>query len=368
MKIKQVLLKAFVVFIAILFPAISLCGEIVHVDVYKVPNPKDEPIILKYPARLKSTDSVTIVARVNGVLQKKFYKEGQYVKKGELLCKIEPDIYKAQLDAALANLKVAKANLYKAQRDWKRYSSLYKEHAVSQKMKDDMLSAYKTAKAQVDAAKSQVKLAKINLDYTDVKATISGVTGLKLTDVGEYVTVGRKLVEITQIDPIHAEFSISNLDRLKAKYSVNNGSWSNPQFYAYIEIDGRRYKGYVDFIDKKVDVSTSTTKARAVFENKEKELMPGEFTRIEVHGLVQRHIVTIPQEALLQNPRGKIVFMVDKGRVVVRPIKISESPNNMFVVNWGLRGGEMVIVNNLFKIKPGMPVKIDKIVNAGDKK
>jgi membrane fusion protein (multidrug efflux system) len=297
------------------------------------------------------------------VLQKKFYKEGQYVKKGELLYKIEPDIYKAQLDATLANLMVAKANLYKAQRDWERYSSLYKEHAVSQKIRDDMLSAYKSAKAQVDAAKSQVKLAKINLDYTDVKATISGVTGLKLADVGEYITADRKLVEITQIDPIHAEFSIPNLDMLKAKYSVNNGSWSNPQLRAYINVNKKEYKGYVDFIDKKVEVSTSTTKTRAVFENKERELMPGEFVRIMLHGLIRKDAIVIPQKAVLQDPLGTVVFVVDKGKAQAKPVKLGETSGNYYIIEQGLQEGDLVIVNNFFKVKPGMPVKIDKIIN-----
>jgi len=337
---------------------------LIHVDVYRVEQPKNQQVTLTYPARLKSIRSVTIVARVSGVLLKKFYKEGQFVKKGELLYKIEPYIYKAKYDAALAVLEKAKANLYKAKKDWKRYKALYNKKVISQEKMDDITDAYKSAVAAIDQAKANVESAKINLGYTNVKATISGITGLKLVDVGDYVQTGEKLVTITQIKPIYAEFSFADSDFLKIKTDILKGKLTAAhRLNAYITQGSKRYEGFVDFIDSKIDLSTSTVKARAIFKNKNGNLMPGEFVRVNVGGYVRKNVITIPQEALIQNSMGKMVFTVVKGRVVPRFVNVSLGTKNTFIVNSGLGPGELVVIDNFFKLRPGMPVKIDKIIN-----
>ena len=351
-------------------PSGMMQNQYVHVDVYKVPKPADMPVELKYPTRLKSIQSVEIVARVAGVLEEKYYKEGQFVKKGDILYLIEPDIYKAQVDAAKAQLQSAIAALHKAERDWKRIKALYKANATSQQARDAALSAYEIAKANVERAKANLETAQINLNYTKVKATISGITGLKDVDVGSYVVNGTRLVRITKIDPIYAEFSIPDIDAIKEKYNIKNGKWSKAtkgELKAYLEINGKKYnqEGFVNFIDINIDPQTSTVKARAIFKNPDRLLMPGEFARIIIKGLVRKNTILVPQKAVLQNPLGMIVFVANKGKAEIRPIKISETSGKYFVVERGLKAGDMVIVNNFFKIKPGVPVKIDKIINKG---
>ncbi len=341
----------------------------VSVDVYKVAKPADMPVELKYPTRIKSMQNVKIVARVSGTLLKKYYTEGQFVNKGDLLYMIEPDTYKAQVDAANAQLQSAIAALNKAERDWKRVKALYKANATSQQERDAALSAYEIAKANVERAKANLETAQINLNYTKVKATISGITGLKAADVGSFVTNGTPLVTITKVNPIYAEFSMPDIDAMREKYNIKNGKWTKAaegELKAYLEINGKRYnkEGFVNFIDTNIDPQTSTVKARAVFNNPDRLLMPGEFARIIIKGLIRKNTILVPQKAVLQNPLGMIVFVVNNGRTEIRPIKISETSGKYFVVEKGLKAGDMVIVNNFFKIKPGMPVRIDKIVNA----
>ncbi len=360
------------IFVALLFSSYAFGAKmpnrkmpLVHVDVYKVQKPVNKRVVLTYPARLESTRSVTVVARVSGVLLKKFYREGQFVKKGEILYKIEPTIYKARVDAAFAMVQKAKANLYKAKKDWERYKILYKNMVISKQKMDDITDIYLSSSAALKEAQANLKLAKIDLGYTNVKATISGITGLKAVDVGDYVKSGRKLVSITRIKPIYAEFSFADSDFMKIKNEVANGKLSlkTKRLGAYI-VQGRKiYKGYVNFIDSKIDPNTSSVKARAIFENRNGYLMPGEFVRINVTGYVRKNVITIPQEALLQNSMGKMVFVIAKGRVVPRFVNVSLGANNTFIVNSGLRPGELIAVDNFFKLRPGMPVKIDKIIN-----
>ncbi|OQX54992.1 MAG: hypothetical protein B5M53_04955 [Candidatus Cloacimonas sp. 4484_209] len=342
--------------------------QAIPVDVYRVPKPSSLPVVLEYPARLKSVRKVQVVARVTGTLIKKFYTEGQFVKKGDLLYQIEPDTYQAKVDEAKALLQMREAQLNRARRDWNRIKALYEENAVSQKERDAALSAYEVAKAGTAEAKARLKMAKINLNYTSVKAPISGITGLKCVDVGNLVTNGTPLTTITQINPIYAEFSIPNMDVIKEKYCIKNGSWKNPagKIKAVIKINGKRYKemGFVDFIDTNMDIQTSTVKARAVLQNPDSSLMPGEFVRIALHGLVKKHAIMVPQKAILQNPLGTMVFVVDKGKAQAKPVKLGETSGNCYIVEKGLKEGDLVIVNNLFRVKPGMPVKVEKIIDT----
>ncbi len=333
-------------------------------DVYRVEPQENINVVLTYPARLESYKRVDVVARVSGVLEHKYFKEGQLVKKGALLFKIEPDIYKANYDSKKASLRMAKARLFKAEKDLLRYKKLFKQKAISQQKMDYILSAYENAKAMVDEASAQLRAAKIDLDYTQVRAPITGVAGLKLESVGEYVTKSTKLTTITQTKPIYAMFAFPDSDIMKIKEESSNGLLSEgKKIKAYIVQNHHKYKGYVDFIDVDIDKSTSTTKARAIFDNKDNELMPGGFVRINVVGYTKKNVLIIPQKALLQNQMGKIVFIIKHGRVAVRPVKVENGANDTFIVTWGLKPGDLVIVNNFFKIKPGMPIKIGKVIN-----
>ncbi|WP_304543382.1 efflux RND transporter periplasmic adaptor subunit [Sulfurimonas microaerophilic] len=341
------------------------------VDVYVVKEAKEAPVSLEYPARITSAKEVTITARVSGVLEKQLYTEGSKLSKGTPMYKIEPDIYEAEVASKKADLNVATVQLEKAQKDWERAEGLYSEKAISEQDKDTAYFAFLSAKANVDTARAELQKVQVNLNYTNVVATINGVAGMRMVDAGDYVTVGTPLVKLTQTDPLYAEFSIPEISKLKQKYSLVNGSWKelqNAKLQALLVVDGKEYaeKGRIDFIDTSVDNATSTLKARAVFKNKDAQLIAGEFAKLKLIGIVSKNVLFVPQKAVLQNPLGTIVFVVVDGKVAVRPVKIIEASGDKFIVS-GVQPKDVVIVNNFFRIKPNSPVTVDKTINSQEK-
>ena len=337
------------------------------VDVYIVGTPQDMQIPLEYPARITSVKDVTITARVTGVLQKKYYTEGKSVHKGDLLYKIEPDTYEASVESAKASLELENAKLDKAQKDWDRADGLYKDKAISDQEKDSAFYAYQTAKASTNVAKAALHKASVDLGYTNVHATISGMTGMKMVNVGDLVKEGTSLVMITQTNPIYVEFSIPNINVIKQKYQLLKGNWSHIQganLKASLMVDGKPYTtlGKVDFVDSHVDRSTSTLKARAVFDNASLGLLSGNFAKVRIMGIISKNIITIPQKAVLQNPLGTTVFVVVNKKIVAKPVKILDAVDQNFVVE-GVSSKDVIVVNNFFRIKPGDSVIIDKTIN-----
>lgn len=339
------------------------------VDVFQVPAAKDIPVTLEYPARVKSVSSITIVARVAGTLQKKFFTEGQFVAKGDLLYKIEPDIYAAEVANATAQVGQATAQWNNAEREWKRIKNLYENKVVSEQDRDAAFSACEVAKAALAGSEARLRQAEIDLSYTDVRATGSGATGLEMVDVGNMVNPGTQLVTLTQMDPVHVEFSLPDLAALKTKYKVREGSWATigKHLRARLVTETGMYDrpGRIDFLDSQIDVKTATVKIRAVFANPENEVLPGQFVRIVTEGLRRANVLMVPQQAVIQNPEGAMVFVVNAGKASMRPVVAGDAVGDNVIIEKGLKPGELVVVNNFFKIRPNGPVQTDKIINKG---
>ncbi len=332
------------------------------VTVYEITQAKTIPVEVQYPAKTKSISMVTVVARVSGILKERYFVEGQFVNKDQLLFKIEPDIYQAEYDSAKAQLEQAMAEFNRAERDWQRIKASYEDRIVSEQQRDAALSAYEQAKALVEAAKARLKKAELNLRYTDVKAPLSGIAGTRIVDPGNMVNPETALVTITEVNPIYAEFSIpdSDLIRLKAE-----GFRLKDKLQAYLLIEDRPYRhsGKIDFIDSVIDEKTSSLKARAVFPNPDREILPNQFVRIVIKGIQRRNAIVVPQKAVLQSPSGPFVYVVENGKAIVRNIKLGERVGDNLVVEDGLKPGDLVIVDNLMKIRPEMPVKIEQQSN-----
>ena len=356
---------------AALLLANPLCAETAapapHADAHIVKAADRSEVVLTYPARLQSLRSATVVSRVTGVLQKKHYTEGGPVKAGDPLYSIEPDLYAAAVREQKAEVALQKAKLQKAERDWNRAQALYKDSAISIQQHDAALSDYETAKAEVNAATAQLNTRELELGYTKVTAPVSGIAGIKQTDLGNVVNPGTPLVTITQTDPIYALFSIPSEDLQKARIADKEGRWSwgkKGRLQAKIDVAGVRVTGDIDYIAPAADTRTGSVDARARFDNKDNLLLPGAFGRITVEGIVRKNVIMIPQKAVLQNPKGTIVFVVKEGKAAVRPIVLGDPVGNSYIVLKGLENGDEVIVNNFFRVKPGQPVIIDKTVDA----
>lgn len=325
----------------------------------------DVPVSLEYPAKVKSMQQVNVVARVSGILEKKHFTEGSFVKTGDMLYQIDSDRYEALMQEAVADVGVKEATLKQATRDWERTKALFAQDAVSQKERDAALSAYESAGASLKASNAALKKATIDFNYTKVKATISGMTSLNAQDVGSYVGSSSDtmaLTTITQIDPVYVEFSLPDIELLKKRYVMGQGNWNSiAQAKLPVQLstpDGSKYAkaGTLDFIDSYVDAETSTIKARATFSNPNNILIPGLFVRVNVEGLVYKDAISIPQKALLQDATGSYVFLAKEGKAHKLPVKAGTVHNDAYIIESGLNAGDVVITNNLTKLRPGSAV------------
>jgi membrane fusion protein (multidrug efflux system) len=259
------------------------------------------------------------------------------------------------------------ATFQNAKRDWDRIKKLHKTKAVSDEKRDVALFAYEKALSSISFAKAELSQAKIDLAHTNVKASISGTTGLKLVDVGDLVTQNppTALITITQNDKVYIDFSMP----LSDYKNIKSGLWTIPEdnkIEVTLQMENKTIpvKGYVDFIDVNTQQNTSTVKMRAIVDNSDNFLMPGNFIRVSLQGIVQKNVLTIPQKALLQNPQGTIVFVEQNGVAGVKPVIIGKESGDKFVVAGGpVQSGDRVIVNNFFRVKPGQPLVVDKIIN-----
>lgn len=316
----------------------------------------DVPVSFDFPAKLESLQSVDIYARVEGTLLEQHFVEGGLVKEGDKLFKIDPSKYQAAYNMAQAQLLSAQATLKVASRDWKRAQKLFKEKALSPKEYDSAQSAFESADAAVANARASLNVAKIDLDYTDVMATASGKISMKRYDIGDLVGVAggnNVLTTITQLDPIHAEFSIPSNDY----YFVRTLNQENVSVH-YILPDGSQYKkeGKIDFIDSVIDSTTATIKARALVENPEHLLVPGEFSRIKLEGFILEKSIVIPQKALMQDSKGSYVFKIVDGKVQPVYITTGHIIDNSVVVKSGLSDNDVIITSQLIKLRPGASV------------
>lgn len=337
-----------------------------EVNTYEV-KLNDIPVYMEYPAKIRSMQQVNVVAKVNGTLEKKNFTEGNFVKEGEVLYQIDSTRYEALMQEALADVEMKTATLKQATREWERVKILFEQDSTSQKEKDSALSAYETAQASLKASQANLKKAQIDLGYTKVKAPISGFTSLNKQDLGSYVGSTNEsmiLTTITQTNPIYVEFSLPDIEFLKKRFIMNNGNWNNfSQTKLPVSIilsDGLIYeeKGTLDFIDSFVDNETSTVKARATFENPKNDLISGLFVKIKIDGLIYKNAISIPQTSLLQDTTGAFVYIAKDNQAIRTPVKIENISKDTYIINDGLNEGDIVITNNLTKLKSGSSITL----------
>ncbi len=340
-----------------------------HVDVRSV-KLRAIPVTLEYPARVRSVQRVEVRAKVNGTILKKHYTEGAMVREGELLFSLDSSKFRAAANQASARVGVQEAIFRQSEREWKRMEQLFADGVASEKERDDTLASYEMARANLTSAQAAHKSAQIDLSYTSIVAPSSGVAGQKLKDVGAYVGGSDTLLTtITQLDPIHVEFAIPDFEQLRQNYALAKGDWKNLSESGALRArivskNGAMYpeSGIIDFTDSVIDEKIGSTHARALFKNSDHVLLPGQFVRVRIEGIVRQKATTIPQEALLQNGTMKLVYIVSDGKVAVRPVEVELSADNTkeFVITRGLAEGDLVITSNIMKIRPDASVQIDR--------
>lgn len=318
----------------------------------------------EYAARLKSVQSARIYARVQGVLLSKNFKEGDIVQEGQLLFKIDPARYLARVQQAKAQRQSAEANFIKANRDWQRVEKLYKQGVYTIDQYDTSRSNFLSAQANVVSTQAALDDVSIDLGYTDVVATISGRTGMRSYDVGNLVGGSGQdvLTTITQLSPIYAEFSIPNTD-----YYLMRGLENSRIQVEYVLNNGRVYDkiGKLDFVDSVLDPQTSAIKARSIVDNEDYKLLPNEFVRVRLKGFEAQNAITIPESALLQDTQGSYVYVIKDGKAKIARVSLGQRVDTHILVNSGLKEGDVLILNQLSKIRDDSPVTPDSDSQSG---
>lgn len=336
-------------------------------------NTENVSIYGEYVGRINAQQNVEVRARVEGYLEKMLFDEGTYVEKGQTLFIIDPLLYKANVESARARLNKAKAKALKAERDLNRIKPLYEEHAASQLDLDDAIAAYETSNADVVVSQADLTQAEMVLGYTTVRSPISGYISERNADIGTLVGPGGKslLATVVKTDTVRIDFSMTSLDYLRSKArNVNIGqSDSSRQWDSYVTVtlaDGSEYpyKGIVDFADPQVDPKTGTFSVRAEMPNHDRELLPGQFTRVKMLLDVRDNAVVVPTRALEIEKGGAYIYVVRRDSVVERRfVETGPEINNNTVIERGLQKGENIVVEGFHKLNHGMkvkPVKVEK--------
>ena len=320
------------------------------VAVYEV-KVEDVPWPAEFQAQASGSRAVEVRARVQAIIQKRLYEEGDFVKEGQQLFQLERDQYEAQMQQALAQFN-------NAEREWKRVRPLYEKNAVSQKERDNALAAYDTARAALRAAR-------INLNYCQVVSPVSGYSSKENFTEGNLVSNNSLLTYVNQTNPMHIDFSIAAPERMRRQQLQASGRLVFPKDGKYTArlrlLDGTMYqgKGEVTFIDSQVQAATGVIKARAVFDNSNGAIMPGQYVRLYIDGDILKQAILIPQKCVTITQKGAVVMGVDKDNTVyVLPVVISESIGQLYLVDSGLKGGERLISEGLIKARPGSKVTI----------
>lgn len=334
-------------------------------------NAREVPLSYSYAGRVSAFREVQVRAQVGGILMERAYVEGARVKAGDVLFRVDPKTYEAEVAKAEAQLQTAEAQLAQAMRDKDRAVELFSRQVGSQKTRDDALSAVDLAQASVAAAKAQLKAAQINLDYATVRAPIDGVTSLDVVPEGSLIGVGSTdslLTTITQLDPVYVNFSFTdaNAAEIRQIAEAHKHPTAGNQLTASITFgDGSTYDktGEIDFTSSSIDTQTGTIRSRAVFANPDFRLIPGQFVRVTISGMSLPSAIVIPEIAVLQGPQGKFVYTVDdKGVAAMAPVTLGQSVEGGWVVTAGLKSGDQVVTSGVIKVRPGAPVAAAKTI------
>src|SRR3984893_12606535 len=326
---------------------------------------KDVPIVSEWVATLDGYVNAQIQPQVAGYVIRQTYKEGSFVHQGQILFQIDPRPLQALLDQAQAQLAQAQAQLGKTEMDVNRDTPLAKERASAQSQLDNDMQARAAAKAAVKAAEAQVEQARLNLEFTDVKSLVDGISGIAQVQIGNLVNPTTALTTVSQVNPIKAYFSISEQEYIHFADRINTETQksvpTNGPPFDLILADGSVYphKGVGLLTNRQVDVATGSIQVICSFPNPKNSLRPGQFGRLRAAPEVRTAALLVPQKAVteLQGTYQLAVVGADN-KVSIRAIKVGDRVGPDWIVESGVKPGELVIVEGLQKVQNGSTVKI----------
>ncbi len=324
--------------------------------------PREVPIAFEAVGRAEGSREVQVRARVAGILERQLYNEGDAVKAGAPLFRIEREPFEIELEQARGVLAQEESRAALAQQESERLKGLADRRAISQREADQAVASVQQSAAALQVARARVRQAQLNLSYTTIDAPIGGITGRAMQSIGSLVSPTNEsalLTNITRADPLWIRFSLSESEfaRLRS-YEAKDKEKIQVRIEA---ADGTPYPmpGQVNFSGSTVDASTGTVQMRAEVPNQKLALLPGQYLRVRVIAGNQQAIV-VPQTAVAQNQAGRFVWVAVDGKATQRQIRAGDWLGGDWVVLEGLKAGDTVILDNLTRLRPGAPVQVKK--------
>ena len=334
---------------------------------------KDVPIFSEWVATLDGYVNAQIQPEVTGYIIRQNYKEGSFVRKGQLLFQIDPRPFQALLDQANAQLAQTQAQLAKTQMDVDRDTPLAQAHAIAQSQLDNDIQANRAGAAAVKAAEAQVEQAHLNLGFTDVTSPIDGMVGIAQVQIGNLVNPTTALTSVSQINPIKAYFSLSEQEYIHFADRINADTQkeipSNGPPFELILADGSTYphKGIGLLANRQVDTATGSIQIVCSFPNPQNLLRPGQFGRLRAAPEIRHGALLVPQKAVSELQGNYQVAVVGTdNKVSIRAVKVGDRVGPMWIVEGGVIQGEQVVVEGLQKVQNGATVKIKQPLAKGD--
>ncbi|HVJ81962.1 MAG TPA: efflux RND transporter periplasmic adaptor subunit [Planctomycetia bacterium] len=325
----------------------------------------------EYTGRLIAVESVDVRARISGYLDSIHFTDGQLVKKGDLLFVIDPRPFKAAFDAADADAKTAETRAELTNIELSRAKKLIQTKTISAEEYDARVKAAETAAATVLSAKARAEQARLNVEFTEVRAPMSGRISRHLTSVGNLIAGGSAdstvLAGIVAVDPIHCYFDISEQDYLKylrlqkAKHSGALDQNGLEVHFGLLDENDFPHRARMNYVDNQIDRATGALRGRAVIDNSKLGLVPGVFVKLRIPGSAKRTAVLVPDKAVIADQSDRFVLVVGEKNVVKQQrVVLGRRHDGLRIVTSGLTGAESVIVEGLQRAKVGTPVAPEK--------
>jgi len=323
----------------------------------------------EFSGRLEAIERVELRSRVAGVVEAIHFREGNLVKQGDLLVSIDQAPYLAELERAEAQVLAAKARVALAESENERGQQLIASRNLSQRDLDTRVNGLREAQANQRAAEAARRTAQLNLDYTQIRAPISGRIGRLDVTTGNLIAAsGQVLTTLLSVDPIYAAFNADERSVLDALASLPAGSRALEQIPVQLTTataEAARFSGRLHFVDNGIDGASGTVRVRALLDNPDGRLMPGQFVRVRLGQAKAEPKLVINERAVGTDQSKKFVFVVgDDGKAAWREVSLGAAYDGLRVVNAGLKAGERIVVNGLQRVRPGATIAAEPVPMA----
>lgn len=319
-----------------------------------------QPLELAYSARTRGTRDVEVRARVSGILERRYYREGEMVSAGDPLFRIDPAPFAAAVRSAQGQLGIQIARLQETERQLARVKALHARGFVSGRSLDQAEADYATARSAAAASRGELDRAQLDHSYTVVRAPISGITGLETRSEGSLVDAASSdsslLTTITQTDSLYIDFAMPEPEAQSVRAAMNGGGVTVRLRSA--GSDTILGTAAITFIDTRVNFDTGTVDVRATLRNEGGRISPGQFVRVELLGLAARAGTYVPARAINHGAEGPFVWKVDKDdRARLQPVTIDAPVGNYMRIAKGVAPGDRIVIDGVLKLQPGAAVR-----------